>query len=87
MAGLENRTVAVLAADGVEQVELTEPVKPLQAVLARVVVIAPKGGQIQGMNHDQKAEMLTVDHDLASVSDFCREMIKLFAAGPAQKAA
>lgn len=59
--------VAVLATNGVEQVELTEPVKALKAASADVSVISPKGGQIQGMNHDQKGSMLTVDHDLASV--------------------
>jgi len=60
--------VAVLATDGVEQVELTEPVKALKAASAQVSVIAPKSGQIQAMNHDDKGEMLTVDHDLGSVS-------------------
>ena len=54
MANIANLKVAVLATDGVEQVELTEPVKALKAASAEVVVIAPKGGQIQGMNHDQK---------------------------------
>jgi protease I len=68
MAGIENRKIAVLATDGVEQAELVEPVKALKAASAQVAVIAPKRGQIQGMNHDQKGEMLTVDHDLASVS-------------------
>jgi protease I len=68
MADLSNRMIAVLATDGVEQVELTEPVKALRAASARVVVVSPKGGQIQGMNHAEKADRLTVDHDLASVS-------------------
>lgn len=60
--------VAVLATDGVEQVELTEPVRALRAASAQVSVISPKNGQIQGMNHDQKGDMLAVDHDLGSVS-------------------
>lgn len=68
MARMDECRVAVLATDGVEQVELTEPVKALRAANAKVVVIAPKGGQIQGMNHDQPGDKLTVDHDLASVS-------------------
>lgn len=68
MANLANLTIAVLATDGFEQVELTEPVKALQAAAAQVVVIAPKGGQIQGMNHDEKGDKIAVDHDLASVS-------------------
>jgi protease I len=68
MAGLSDRKIAVLATDGVEQVELTEPVNALKAASAQVVVIAPGGGQIQGMNHDRKGDQLPVDHDLASVS-------------------
>jgi deglycase len=68
MADIANKRIAVLATDGVEQVELTEPVKALKAASAQVVVIAPQGGQIQGMNHDEKGDMLAVDHDLASVS-------------------
>jgi len=68
MTDLSNRTIAVLATNGVEQVELTEPVKALKAASARVVVVSPDGGQIQGMNHAEKGDMLTVDQDLASVS-------------------
>ncbi|WP_428533953.1 type 1 glutamine amidotransferase domain-containing protein [Rhodopila sp.] len=68
MADIANRKIAILATNGVEQVELTEPVKALKAASAQVTVISPNGGQIQGMNHDEKAEMLAVDHDLASVS-------------------
>ncbi len=68
MAGLSDRKIAVLATDGVEQVELTEPVKALKEASAQVVVIAPKAGEIQGMNHDEKGDKLPVDHDLASVS-------------------
>jgi protease I len=68
MADVASRKIAVLATDGVEQAELVEPVKALKAASAQVVVIAPHGGQIQGMNHQQKGEMLAVDHDLASVS-------------------
>ena len=68
MTDIADRKIAVLATDGVEQVELTEPVKALKAASAQVLVIAPKSGQIQGMNHDEKGDMLGVDHDLASVS-------------------
>jgi protease I len=68
VATIANRKIAVLATDGVEQVELTEPVKALKAALADVMVIAPGGGQIQGMNHAEKGDKLAVDHDLASVS-------------------
>ncbi|MGA3398628.1 MAG: type 1 glutamine amidotransferase domain-containing protein [Acetobacteraceae bacterium] len=68
MAGVTGRKVAVLATDGVEQVELTEPVKALKAAKVEVVVIAPHSGQIQGMHHHDKGDKLRVDHDLDSVS-------------------
>jgi protease I len=67
MAGIKGCKVAVVATDGVEQVELTEPVKALRQAGAEVTVISPKRGQIQGMNHDEKGDKLTVDRDLASV--------------------
>jgi protease I len=67
MANIANLKIAVLATDGFEQVELTEPVKALKAGSAAVVVVAPKGGQIQGMNHQEKGDKVAVDHDLASV--------------------
>lgn len=43
MAGeLNGRTVAVLATDGFEQVELTEPVKALKEAGAKVEIVSPK---------------------------------------------
>lgn len=68
MADISGRRIAVLATDGVEQVELTEPVKALKQAKAEVVVIAPHGGQIQGMNHHDKADQLTVDLELDKAS-------------------
>lgn len=68
MPDLASRKVAVLATDGVEQVELTEPVKALRQSKAQVAVISLHAGQIQGMNHHEKGDKLAVDHDLASVS-------------------
>jgi putative intracellular protease/amidase len=68
MAGPSGRKVTVLATDGVEQVELTEPVKALKEAWAEVVVIAPKGGEIQGMNHNGKGDKLKVGQELANAS-------------------
>lgn len=67
MADISSRKIAVLATDGFEQVELTEPVKALKAARAQVSVIAPGGGQIQGMNHAEKGDKIASDHDLGSV--------------------
>lgn len=58
---LEGKTVAILATDGVEQVELTEPRKAVEAAGATVRLLSLKPGEIQGMNHDQKGDKLPVD--------------------------
>ena len=65
--GLKGRKVAILATDGVEQVELVEPRKALDAAGAVTHLISPKEGAIQGMNHDEKGDMLPVDRQLADV--------------------
>jgi protease I len=64
MTDLNSRRIAVLATDGVEQVELTEPARALREAGARVDVVAPKPDTIQGMSHDQPAGMIQVDIEL-----------------------
>jgi hypothetical protein len=54
------KTIAVLATDGVEQVELTEPVNALNSA----GVVAPKPGTIQGFNHHEKRNRIPVDATL-----------------------
>lgn len=53
--------VAILATDGVEEVELTEPSKVLGQAGATVTVIAPHGGRIQAFNHFDKGDEIPVD--------------------------
>lgn len=65
---LTGKKVAVLATDGFEQSELTEPLKALKDAGAEAHVIAPKAGEIQGMKHDQKGDKVRVDKTLAEVS-------------------
>ena len=68
MAGeLNGKKVAFLAADGVEQVELVEPRKALDAAGAETHLVAPKSGSIQGFNHHDKADLLPVDRTLDQV--------------------
>ena len=69
---LENKTVAILATDGVEQVELTEPRKAVEDAGATVRLLSIKGGEIQGMHHDKPGDKLKVDGLVAdaSVDDF-----------------
>jgi protease I len=67
MAKLSGKNIAMIATDGVEQVELTGPRDALKGEGATVTVIAPKSGQIQGMNHDEKGDKIQVDATLDSV--------------------
>ncbi len=56
--------VAILATDGFEESELTGPARALREAGAKVEVIAPKGGSIQGFRHFDKAQSVTVDRTL-----------------------
>lgn len=64
MADLSHLRIAVLASDGFEQAELTEPVKAYKEAGAKVDVIGLKAGQIQGFNHMEKGDMVAVDRTL-----------------------
>ena len=66
-SALKGRTVAILATDGVEQIELEEPRRALEAAGAITHLIAPKGDSIQAMNHDEKGARIPVDRLLADV--------------------
>jgi protease I len=52
MSELSGFRVAVLATDGFEEPELTEPVKALREAGAHVTILSPKPGEIQGVRHD-----------------------------------
>lgn len=61
MAALDNFKVAILATNGVEEVELTEPAKALGQASAKVDVISLKEGRIQGLHHIDKGNQIPVD--------------------------
>ena len=65
---LAGRRVAVLATDGVEQVELTAPVDALRGAGAVVELVSLEAGEIQGMNHDDKGDRFLVDRLVADAS-------------------
>lgn len=69
---LDGLRVAILCTDGVEQVELVEPRRALDAAGARTTLIAPKTGTIQGMQHADKGDQFPVDLalDEADPEDF-----------------
>lgn len=58
---LSGKTVAILATDGVELVELTEPMKALKAAGATVEVVSLKAEPIQGFNHLTPGDKVPVD--------------------------
>jgi protease I len=64
--------VAIIATDGVEQVELVEPRKALEDAGAMTELISLEEGTIQGFHHDEKADRLTVDKTIerASAEDY-----------------
>lgn len=69
---LRGRRIAILATDGVEQVELTEPMKALRAAGAEVKVVSNKDREIQGFKHHDKGDKIPVDLSLkqARADDF-----------------
>jgi protease I len=69
---LENRKVAILVADGFEQIELTDPRKALDEAGAKTQIVSPMEGEVEGWNHFDKGDKFTVDVQLnnANASDF-----------------
>lgn len=58
---LIGRKVAVLATDGVEQIELTSPVQALKDAGAEVALVSLAPGDIQAFQHHEKAQRFPVD--------------------------
>jgi protease I len=69
---LSGKRVAILVADGFEQVELDQPRAALDHAGARTQVISSAEGQAKGMNHDKPAAGVDVDIplDLAKPDDY-----------------
>ena len=66
------RVAFVTANEGVEQVELTEPWKAVESAGGTPGLIAPKEGEVQAMNHLDKADTFKVDKTTsrANASDY-----------------
>ena len=66
MAGkIDGKTIAFLATDGVEQVELTKPWEAVREAGGTPELISLESGEIQGFNHLDKADTFPVDHKVA----------------------
>jgi protease I len=61
MGKLDGKRIAFLATDGVEQIELTEPLEAVRNEGAEVEVISLKKGEFQGFNHLEKGDTFTAD--------------------------
>jgi protease I len=61
MGKLDGKKVAILVADGFEQVEMTKPRQALQEAGAETIIVSPSDKRIQGMNHADKADKFDVD--------------------------
>ena len=69
---LSGKRVAILATDGVEEVELVEPRKALEAAGARTSLVSPQRDRIKAWRHDHWGNELRVDVPLeqARADDF-----------------
>jgi len=66
---LQGKKIAILAADGVEQVELEQPRDAVQAAGAQTEVLSLHDGEIQGVESDLNAtEKIRVDRRVADAS-------------------
>lgn len=63
---LQGKRIAFLAADGVEQIELTKPWEAVKNAGAEVELLSIKEGEIQGVNHMDKADTFRVDRHVSA---------------------
>lgn len=64
MNDLKDKRVAILVADGFEQVEMTEPRKALEDAGAKTELVSPARKEVQGWNHQDQADKFPVDVEL-----------------------
>lgn len=61
MENLNGKKVAILVANGFEQVELTEPKKALDKAGARTQIVSPEKGKVKGWQHTEWGDEMPVD--------------------------
>jgi protease I len=62
---LNGKKVAILVANGFEQVELTEPKAALEKAGAVTQIVSPEDGEVKGFKHDKWGDSFSVDVALA----------------------
>jgi protease I len=68
MGAQGKRVAALVANEGVEQVELTDPVEAIRQAGGEVTLVAPKAGTVQAFQHLDKGDTFPVDRPLPEVS-------------------
>ena len=68
MSDLNGKRVAFLATDMVEQVELTEPWRAVEAAGGKPELVSLESGEIQGFDHYDKADTFRVDREVSDAS-------------------
>jgi protease I len=64
---INGKKIAILATDGYEQVELTDPKRNLERAGAKVEVLSIKSGKIKGWDKTDWGKSVKVDHLVADV--------------------
>ena len=69
---LDGKRIAILATDGVEEVELTKPRDAIREAGAQAVVVSPRSDEIKAWQHDHWGNKIHVDLPLsrANADDF-----------------
>jgi protease I len=82
---LKGKKIAIAVAnEGIEQIELVEPRKALEAAGATVELLAPESGEVQAFNHLDQADTFAVDatFDGADAADYDALMLPGGVANP-----
>jgi protease I len=69
---LSGKRIAILVADGFEQVEMTDPRKALDSAGAKTEIVSPAEGKVQAWQHHDKGDKFPVDVplDTANPEDY-----------------
>ncbi len=69
---LNGLKIAILVADGFEQVEMTDPKKALEQAGAQTRIVSPAKGEVKGWNHTEWGDKFPVDVplDKADAEDY-----------------
>ena len=65
---LAGKTIAFLATEGVEQVELTEPWKAVEQAGGTPELVSTSGGEVQAFNHLDKGDTFKVDKTVSEAT-------------------